>query len=40
MSYLYKSNFPQGTPQFFSNSPQSLEKKTRKFDITFSGWLT
>ena len=39
MSYLYKSNFPQGTPQFFSQSPK-FGKNPRKFDITFSGWLT
>ena len=31
VSYLYKSNFPQGAPHLFSQSP----KKPRKFDINW-----
>ena len=40
MSYLYKPNFPQGTPQFFP-SPQSLEKIPECLISPFLvGWLS
>ena len=40
MSYLYKSNFPQGTPHFFP-SPQSLEKIPESLISPFLvGWLS
>ena len=41
MSYLYKSNFPQGTPQFFSQSPKFGLKNPESLISPFLvGWLS
>ena len=40
MSYLYKSNFPQGTPQFFSQSPKFGKIPESLISPFLVGWLS